>query len=151
MAFPSSTTKDSLASVWSGVQARASQVRIHAQELRNASAAGPVSGKNVVDFATLLADAVVMLDRAAAVPGIAQYARDQIGDQVLDVVAEFTAMRAVIIATRDWIMANFPKDGSGYLLLMSFTADGRYTFRTLTTAQTAGLRTQLDALIATIA
>ena len=151
MAFPSSTTKDSLASAWASIQSRASQVKIHAQEISNASAAGPISGKTVVDFSTLLADATVTLDKAAAIPGMAQYARDQIGDQTLDVVAEFTAMRAQMIATRDWIVANFPKDGSGYLLLISFTADGRYVFRTLTTIQTVGLRTQLDALIATIA
>lgn len=151
MAFPSSTTKDSLASAWGLIQGRAAQIKIHAQEISNTSAAGDISAKVIVDYATILADAVVAIDKAAAISGIAAYASAQIGDPTLDVVTEFTNMRAAIVATRNWIIANFPKDANGYLLFVSFTADGRYTFRNLTTTQTAGLRTQIAALIATIA
>lgn len=149
MAFPSST--QSLDAVWMGSQSTAARIRTQAQETRNTSAAGNISTKVILDFATGLADAIQDLDTAAATPGIAQYARDQLANPALDIAAEFTAMRAQMVATRDWIGTNFPADVNSYLLFIQFTAERRFTYRQFTSAQTAGLRTQLDALIATIA
>jgi hypothetical protein len=47
---------------------------------------------------------------------------------------------------------NFPKDASGRLLFLTFTADnsGRNTSSTFTAAQMAPVKTALDALVATI-
>ena len=59
-------------------------------------------------------------------------------------------MATQLNATRDWIIANFPKDASGYLLYQQFDASGNVTVRQLSTASLAGLRTVLAALIATI-
>jgi len=58
-------------------------------------------------------------------------------------------MKTTAEATRDWIIANFPNTG-GLLLERSFDVNGRMVLATLTTAQTAGLRTELNLLIATI-
>ncbi len=149
MAFPSSTK--SLNAIWLGSQSTAARIRVEAQETRDTSAAGNISTKVILDFATGLADAIQDLAVAAATPGIVQYARDQLANPTLDVVVEYTAMRAQMIATRDWIGTNFPADVNGYLLFIQFTAERRFTYRQFTSAQTAGLRTQLDALIATIA
>lgn len=151
MAFPSSGgTRKSLARAYLSAINQAAGVKTQAQELKNDSVAGSISAKRVVDFATYLADAEDLFDQVSAVPGIGQYARDQINDQTLDVATEFEDMINEIVATRDWITTNFPQDGSGYLLMLQFDLNGRYTIRMLSTAATAGLRTQLDLLIATI-
>lgn len=148
MTFPSSST--SLAQAWISVQSTAKRIKTAAQDLRDSSAAGSISSRTVINFATSLADVTDQFAATRLLTGIAQYARDQIGDQGIDVVAEFTAMETAAIETRDWITANFPQDGSGYLLMVQFDVNGRQSIRTLAAAQTAGLRTELDALIATI-
>jgi len=124
-------------------------INLSATDLRDASAAGPVSGKDIIDFSTRLAGALDTYAEVKATPGIAQYARDQLNNQAFDVVTEFASHEAEVVACRDWIVANFPSTG-GYLQILSFDVNGRYVYRTLTTAQTAGLRTQLDLLIATV-
>lgn len=153
MAFPSASgTKQFVhADTWQASRNTASTVKQRSQTVRNASAAGPISAKDIIDLATILADADAFFATAAAVPGIQAYVRNQIDDQTFDLAANFTAMRNEIQATVTWIKNNFPKDLiNNWLFALTFTAEGRFQWRTLTTAQTAGLRTQLDNLIATI-
>lgn len=80
---------------------------------------------------------------------LAAYARTAEGDPAYDVAAEFTAMRAAVIIARDWMIANLPQSG-GYLAERTINADGTITQRTVTPAQTAGLRTVLQAVADTI-
>jgi hypothetical protein len=68
----------------------------------------------------------------------------------LDVVAEFTAMESAVEDCRDWIVANLPTDADGYLVIRTLNADGTLTDRMFAPAQTAGLRTEIDAVLATI-
>jgi hypothetical protein len=86
---------------------------------------------------------------SASVTGLGQYAKDQFGNQALDIVAEFNAMTSAVDACGTWINSNVPKDGSGYLLKDKLTVSG-VDVRTFTSAATAGLRTQIDSLLATI-
>jgi hypothetical protein len=151
MAFPSSSGSkaDDLANAWGGVRSNAAHIKVYSQDLRSASAAGPIQAATIVLYADQLASAKAAFDRYTAVPGLAAYAREQVNDPALDIVAEYQTMAAQLVAVRDWIIANFPKDASGYLLYHQFDAAGKIVQRTLSSAQTAGLRTQLDALIAT--
>lgn len=150
MAFPSDGgSTRSLADLWRQVRGYAGAVKSRAQALRNQAAAGPVSAMQMLDLTTVLADAKVQFQSAAAVSGLAEYAQQQVGNPALDVVAEFNAMMAQIDATILWIRTNLPNDGT-YLLALTLGTDGRYSWRTFAPAATAGLRTQLDALIATI-
>jgi len=149
MAFPTDS-RDDLERAWNGVKGAAGQVKASALAVRTSSAAGPIEARAIVVLADQLANANDRLARYTVVPGLLAYVREQINSATFDVVAEYNAMLAQINATRTWIVNNFPKDASNYLLYHTFGADGRIVQRTLTTAQTAGLRTQLDALLATL-
>jgi len=154
MAFPSSTgsKQENLAQAWLVCRTTAGGIKSRSQNLYNICAAGDVSALTILDYATYLADMKLRLDSATSVGGLAAYAQAQINDATLDVAAEYSAMATQIGVTLSWIDDNFPKDGSGYLLAMKFKAGdpGRTEARQLTTAQTAGLQTALQALLATI-
>lgn len=152
MSFPSNTgtKQDDLAGAWAIARGIAAEVKTRSVLLRSTSLAGPISAWSIIDYATFLADAKVAFARCSSLSGINAYAQAQIGDATINVATEFSNMVSQLNATVAWIIANFPKDGGGFLLAATWLADGRITYRTLTTAQTAGLRTALDALIATI-
>lgn len=134
---------------WATVRAVLRMGKQEAQSLRAAAAAAPVSSELVVRMTTICADVDAELVTAAAVPGIVAYIRDQRDNQSLDVSGEMTAIRTALANVISEVVANFPA-ANGFLQAIQLQASGRYTWRTLTVAQTAGLRTQLDALIASI-
>lgn len=150
MAFPSAsgTRAETLESAWAGARATASKVKQMCQQLSAASLAGPVNAQQLLDFMAQLATAQERLTACAAVPGIGAYAQQQIPG--LDAAAEFSGMQTAITNVRTWMVNNFPKDGSGYLLQRQFDGAGRTTDRAFSTAALNGFRTQLDALIASI-
>lgn len=152
MAFPSTvgTKPDTLNDAWQGARGVAGLIKTQAQTLKTQSLAGNLSSSTILDFATVIADAKVRLNIYAAVPGLAAYAQAQVNDNTLDVASSFTSMVTQLDALRDWIITNFPKDGSLFLLAKQFDANGRTTDRQFSTATLATFRTQLDALIATI-
>ena len=82
------------------------------------------------------------------VPNIAAYAQEQEDAVGYDVVAEFNAMVAAIQSVIDWIIANFPSDGT-YILKDELSTNG-IAVRQFTPAQTAGLRTEIATIIASI-
>lgn len=90
------------------------------------------------------------LSAAKDVPNILAYARDQENDQTYDLVAEFNALIAALQAVMDDIETTFPTNASGYLLEKQFNAQGTYDFRQFTIAQTANIRTLLDAVVAQV-
>lgn len=152
MAFPSSfgTKLNDLAAAWNGARQWSGLVKQRAQAVRSLSLAGTLGASNILEFSTLLADAKVALQTYAAVPGIGAYAQEQVSDPALNVATEFTTMVSAIDGCTAWIVANFPKDGSGFLLAATLAATGRQVDRLFAAAATATFRTQLDALIATI-
>jgi hypothetical protein len=152
MAFPSAggTKANSLADAWDRVRAVAAAVKRSAQNLNTLSLAGPIAGTSIVRFCGDLADARDTFTQLAAVSGLGAYAQEQVADPALNIANEFTAMLNAIDSTRTWITTNFPKDGGGFLLAVSFDANGRTVERTFDTATLAGFRTQLAALISTI-
>lgn len=151
MAFPSSVGRPYvLANAWESARQIAGQLKTSAQNLKTLSLAGPVTSSDLLNFQSRLVDSKASLATVSAVPGLAAYAQAQVNDNVLDVAASFSAMATQIDATGAWIVANFPKDGSGYLLASQFNGGGRVVDRTFATAALVGLRAQLDLLIATI-
>lgn len=154
VAFPSSTgtRQQSLVQALAILRDVAAQVKARSASLNASCAAGDVGSSSLLDYATFLADAKLALNTASSVTGIAAYAQQQIGDDTFDIVESFTTMVAQIDATTAWFVANFPKDGNGFLLAKIFAGanNGRTQDRQFTPAQTAGLRTVLVALIATI-
>ena len=88
-------------------------------------------------------------------PGLAGYARDQENDPGYDVVVEFLTMRTALITVRDRIIAELPKATDpvgvgGRLAVYTLTANGDLVAATFTPPQTASLRADLDAFIASV-
>ena len=149
--FPSSdSTKNSLAEVFLQVRREAANVKRTATKARDFMATNAVSANQVIQLLQHFKSAGELFSKARQTPGIAKYAQDQFNDTTFDVVRAFTDMETALTNTMQWIKDNFPSDASGYLLKDQIAADFGISVRRFTSAQTLGLRTQLDALIATI-
>ena len=86
------------------------------------------------------------MESAAAVPGLAQYAKDQRNAQAYDVVTEYQAMRAAVIAVGSWIRTGL----NGVVSLVTYGADWVPVPAEFTPAQTAALAPLLQAAVDTI-
>ena len=143
--FPASG-KTTLANAWNMITGTASNVRKHATSLTLASS---ISRMACLDLANSLSSYLATLDTYAATPGLATYAKNELNDPAIDIAAEFMVMRVQIVATQDWIVANFPKDASNNLPVYAFSGT-MYVDVMLTAPEMAAFKTQLGALIATI-
>lgn len=150
MAFPSSggTTK-SLGDIWNQVRGLAANTKSAATQLRASAAAGPVTAIRILEFFAELSSAKASFQVAAGIPGLVEYAKNQLGNTNLDIVLEFNTMVSEIDRTIQWGITNLPQAG-GFVQVLTLPASGVYTWRTFSSAESAGLRTRLDALIATI-
>lgn len=135
--------------VYDRLRQTASNAKLLAATSRAAMLAGPVSANAVRQLLESFITAKAEFVAAAAVPGIAAYAQAQEGDANYDVAAEFSAMNTAATNVINWIVNNMPKGASGHVLTETWSAAGIAT-RTFSTAETAGLRTVLDAFIATV-
>ena len=149
MSYPASIKR--LDDALSATDATALSVKAETQGLRNRSAAGAVERTAFLSLIRRIDGAIDIWDQTAALPGIIAFARDQKGDQGLDLSAEFSAMRAAAVDLQDWLFAVFPKDvGTGAWLVEEYSAEGIATALTFSTAQLSGFLTRADTLTATI-
>lgn len=143
-------TTPCLATVYSRAKRTLINTRSVCASFSTRTAAGPVTIKDIVD--DMLSQLVIASNELNNLPaGIVAYAQAQENDDQYDVGAEGAAALSTIEDVQDWIIENLPKDGSGFLLERSLGADGGVTLRTVSSAQTAGLRTQLAAVVSAIA
>lgn len=149
MAFPASSL--ALSSAYGSIKSKALSIKTQATSLRDASAEGPISADRIIRFATDMDRVRNELAIAAATPGLAAHAQAQEGNPTLDIVAEYNAMIAQLNATTAWISNNLPKDANGYNLVLQIGTSGALLWRTFDSTATAGLRSALDQLIASIA
>lgn len=142
-----------LSQAWADAQDIARQLKFAAQSLKTETAAGPVPRSRVLGYERELRSFRDRLITLSGIPGIAAWVGDLPNTPVdYDVAVEFNAMVTEINDTITWIRNNFPTTGTppaGTLLERTWGAEGP-TELTFTTAQTAGLRTQLDALLAVL-
>jgi hypothetical protein len=128
---------------------RARQVLDEATSLRDDSAAGNVSGSRVFDYYNSMIGARTLLLRAKDTPGLKQYAIEQENDPAYDIEVEFPAMMAAIDSVIAWLSASAYSGGRDHFLADPVT--DVLVWADWSSTQTAGLRSQLDLLIATIA
>ncbi len=147
MVFPAST--QILAASLLEAVGLASQAKRYAESIRDLTSAGPVSANQILPILSHMKDVITRWTMIAALPGMAQYAKDQYDDQNINIVGEFAAMKQAAIDVRDWVINNFPSSG-GYIQKDTLEADGAIKVRTFTSADTAGLRVALAAFISTI-
>ena len=152
MATPSAagSHKDTLDSAWDRFFKTLGVVKVQSQRFIDRSAVGPVVAEEIATYAGQLANWVDDLTAIAALPGIGDYAQAQISNPALDLAVEWPLTLAQINATRTWIVSNFPKDASGYWQIAQFDGAGRRVVRSFSSADLAGFRTVLGALVATI-
>lgn len=139
---------DSLAKVLEEIDNTAIQLKATLQSQVASMAAGNVNASTVLGVYVRLKRDDTTLAAAAGTSGIVQYARNVKNNQSLDVVAEFTAMRSAIADAISWVDTNFPASG-GYIQSHQISG-GVVTERSFSPAQTAGFRTVLNSVIATI-
>lgn len=150
MAWPTSAT--SRADALAQVDRTAADIKAKRASLRVAAAAGPITAYAITnDLLPRLRAAKVVFASAAAVPGIAAYVAAERGVTEQQVGNDFAAMTAALNGTLSWIEDNMPKS-EGFLLIEQITTNdsGVITPRTFDSAATAGLRTQLQAIEASI-
>ncbi len=148
MAFPASTQVK--VDGFQELRTTANELKRTMQTKKDQMASQTVSASFILSILKQLKRAVIVFDEVAAIDGIVEYVQAQYDDNTLNVVAEFSAMKTASDNTIAWIVTNLPKDSNNYLLLREIDVQGNITDRTFTSAITAGLRTQLDTLIATI-
>lgn len=146
MAYPTGI----LSFVLEQIDGRIIAIKKQCQGLRADAAAGSVASGRILSLFQYLRAERVALPSLAATPGLAAYAQQQKNNAQLDVVSEFNALMATIDGVTSWISTNFPKDAGGALLERTLGTDGP-TEVLFSPSQTAGFRTQLDAVIAAIA
>ena len=126
---------------------QAAQLKSLAQNEVTAMAAGNVSANEVRQILQYCIQVKATNTATAAISGIAAYATQQEGG-AYDVATAWANMNSAIDAVINWIVTNIPQSG-GFVVLEQWTANG-VTVQSFTPAQTAGLRTVLNSLIATI-
>ena len=97
------------------------------------------------DVRVFLANADAQFAELATTPGLPEYAAAQENDPAYDVAAEFTAMRGAIQAATGWMDANVPTSVTA-VAPSAWVSAGPLIATTFTAAQTAPLRTQLQAV-----
>lgn len=153
MAYPASTK--TLQRWLQEVDSRAESLKQRASAQKASSSANSLTILDVRTFCDFLIETNVLFTEAEAVPGIAAYLNTEKQGTVADPVAEFVAMRNAVVATLNWLRTNVPQGsfgGTDYKLGFNFPASNtvKTTPLTFTAAQTAGYRTVLDSLIATV-
>jgi|SRR5882724_328523 len=112
---------------------------------------GPVDTVWVFNAADIMRNTILNFNRFKNVTGLDAYATQQVPGYSGSMVTDITSTIAAIQSCLDWIVANFPKDSTNqFILAETLNADGTRTPRSFTSAQTAGLQTRLQALIATV-
>lgn len=113
------------------------------QATRLASAAGAVTADAVLSYLDTLRAFYGEMQAIAAIPGVS--------DDFPDIAAEAGAVMAATLAAIQWIATHFPKE-SGYLAAQTVNlTTGAVTWRSLSSASLAPLRTVMEALEATVA
>lgn len=131
---------------FSMIRSNAANWKAQAQNA-NLSLAGSVNSDFIYRMLDQLAGAVAALNTWKAVAGLDAYATGQ--GYVGTLSSDCTATASAATTCITWVVNNFPA-ASGFLQAYSLNADGSRTPRVFTSAQTAGLQTDLTAFIATI-
>jgi len=151
MALPPGSTKTSLGYALQNVQNIADSAKTTASNAVTTLAAGSVDTTYVFKLLDQLKSLIDTLNTSSAVSGLDAYATAQIPNYTGTLSSDITATKSAAQACIDWVVTNFPKDSTAtYLLAQSLNNDGTRTSRSFSSAQTAGLRTALNNLIATI-
>jgi hypothetical protein len=137
-----------LSRAYDEIKREAAKVHRLANSLRVASN-GTITSEQILAFAGNLRSSRIIMQERSSISGIVDYAKSQESDQTYDISFEYSAMISQIDAVLLWISNNMPS-ANGYLQTNTLNQDGSISYREFETTITGGLRTALDALIASI-
>jgi len=103
----------------------------------------------IVNFHSALRGARALGEAVEETTGLADYAKQAMGDQNYDIVAAFTATLAKGQLVTDWIAANLPNDGNGNYASFTYS-DGDFSRIALSSSLLAPLSALIDDLVAAI-
>lgn len=152
MAFPSSASpaNQSMASVLNQLQLFAAGIRQQAAAASASAAANSINTAFVFSMLDQLSAIIATLNTYKNVIGLNAYATANIPGYAGTLTTDITAVINAAQACISWVSTNFPKDAGGFIQAYTLNADGTRTMALFTPAQTAGLQTALNALVATI-
>lgn len=149
MTLPPSLSKNSLTFALNQVQNFAAQAKDRATNAVATMAAGPVDTTFVFSLLDALNGLIANLNAVKNTAGLDAYATAQVPGYAGTMSSDITATIAAAQACIDWVVTNFPAS-NGFLLGHSLNVDGTRVPRSFSSAQTAGFRTALNNLLATI-
>lgn len=129
------------------IRSNAAGVKAQAQNALISLQAGAVSANFIFQVLDQLGGIINALNQWKAVAGLDAYATAQ--GYTGSLSADCTACANAATACINWVVAIFPASG-GFIQAETLNADGSRTLRSFSSAQTAGLQTNLQAFIATI-
>lgn len=151
MTFPSSNNATSLGVILTTLQALAGQTKSQAQSTVATMQAQNVDTSFVFQVLDRLNWLINTLTAWQGTAGLNAYATAEIPGYTGTMTEDITAVVNAAQACINWVITNFPKDSTNtYLLAESINSDGTRSSRQFTPTQTAGFRTLMQALIATI-
>src|SRR3972149_10873115 len=149
MTVPSSTRP--VPQVLLNVLDTCANIKADAEKAVATLSAGPVSSDYIFRLLDHLRDAMVALNTWKSVTGLDARATGDCPGYLGTLSTEITTTVNAAQTCIDWVVTNFPKDNTAvFILSHQLNADGTRTPRSFSSAATAGLRTQLNALVATI-
>jgi len=93
---------------YDGIKDLATQYKLTWLPSWNAQLAGNIDAFAALGWKANIDLNIPAMDAWAALPGMAAYAQAQENIPAYNVVVEYTAMKAALVAVRDWIVANIP-------------------------------------------
>jgi hypothetical protein len=144
LALQTQNTSFSPQDAYNFIRANAQNIKALAQNALAVMQGGPVTTPFVFSMVDQLANIVSSLTTLKAIAGLDAYATAQGYSGSL--ASDCTACAAAAQTCITWVTTNFPI-GTAYT---AWNADGSRVPHSFTTAQTAGLQTNLQAFIATI-
>lgn len=134
------------------IRVRGRTARDLALQLQVQIAAGTVQTAFALDVANTATAIVTEVAQVRATPGLADYSRAQFGitDPTADIGAMLNATLTALYGIGAAIRAEYPKDGSGYLLDRKFQADGQVAWIDLPAASFPATASAITAFLATL-
>lgn len=151
MTLPPAITKNSLAYALQNVQNIAAVAKTTTTNAVATMVAGPVDTTFIFNLLNGLRSLIDTLSTSETTAGLDSYSTAQVPGYIGTMTTDINTTQAAAQTCIDWVVNNFPKDSTAsFLLAETLNADGTRTMRSFSPAQTAGFRTVLNNLTATI-
>lgn len=132
------------------VKRAASQLKVNLEDYGAQTLVDGADYHRLLAIYSLMYNANAQFDTLKVIPGMADYAKEAENDPTYDVVAEFASLQTAIASALAWLDANVPLTGRTLKSMTDQIEATTPVSDTFTVGQTAGLRTEMAAVVAEI-